>query len=113
MSTAIAKLSVSTPVVTTLRSLRRAATLADGWAPFSVAGDQARQWLNRFELPIGFDVVLASDQRLDPLNEPGQARDLLAETVANGATIVSAHFAHASLQHYIENLQALAELNAS
>ena len=29
----------------TLRSLRRAATLADGWAPFNVSLHQAREWL--------------------------------------------------------------------
>lgn len=97
----------------TQRSLRRAVTLADGWAPFGVKSDQAREWLNRFEIPPGFDVVLAPSKRLDPLNEPEQTQELLAETVAQGATIVSANFAHTSLQHYVDNLQALAELNAS
>jgi len=35
----------------------------------------------------------------------------VAETAAHGATIVSAVFRHTSLPHYLENLQALAELH--
>ena len=97
----------------TLRSLRRAATLADGWAPFSVSLPRAREWLGRFDLQPGFEVVLPPPAPLDPINEPERARELLAETAAHGATIVSAVFTHTSLQHYLENLQALAELGAS
>lgn len=97
----------------TLRSLRRAATLADGWAPFSVSLPRAREWLSRFDLQPGFEVVLPPPAPLDPINEPERARELLAETAAHGATIVSAVFTHTSLQHYLENLQALAELGPS
>jgi probable F420-dependent oxidoreductase len=96
----------------TLRSLRRAATLADGWAPFNVSLRQAREWLGRFELRPGFEVVLPPPAVLDPINDPDRTRELLAETAAHGATIVSAIFSSASLQHYLENLQALAELGA-
>jgi probable F420-dependent oxidoreductase len=95
----------------TLRSLRRAVTLADGWAPFNVSLAEVRDWLGRFDLRPGFDVVLPAPARLDPINKPDQTRDILAETIAHGATIVSAIFAHTSLRHYLENLQALAELN--
>lgn len=95
----------------TLRSLRRAATLADGWAPFNVSPAQARDWLGRFDFGPGFDVVLPPPALLDPIGEPEQTRDLLGETAAHGATIVSAAFRHTSLPHYLENLQALAELH--
>lgn len=95
----------------TLRSLRRAATLADGWAPFNVSLQQARDWLGRFELRSGFDVVLPAPALLDPIGEPERSRDLLGETSAHGATIVSAAFRHTSLRHYLDNLQALAELH--
>jgi probable F420-dependent oxidoreductase len=95
----------------TLRSLRRAATLADGWAPFNVSLQQVRGWLGRFELQPGFEVVLPPAAPLDPINEPERTRDVLAETAAHGATIISAMFIHTSLQHYEENLQALAELH--
>jgi probable F420-dependent oxidoreductase len=96
----------------TPRSLRRAATLADGWAPFNVSPRQVRDWLGRFELRPGFEVVLPPPAPLDPINEPQRTRDALAELAAHGATIVSATFTHASLQHYLENLAALAELTS-
>lgn len=96
----------------TLRSLRRAVTLADGWAPFNVSLQQARDWLGRFELPPGFEVVLPPPALLDPIGEPERTRALLAETAAHGATIVSAVFAHRSPAHYLDALQALAELGA-
>jgi probable F420-dependent oxidoreductase len=95
----------------TLRSLRRAATLADGWAPFNVSLQQVRDWLGRFELQPGFEVVLPPTAPLDPINEPERTRDVLGDTAAHGATIISAMFTHTSLQQYLENLQALAELH--
>ncbi|MCW2663025.1 MAG: class F420-dependent oxidoreductase [Mycobacterium sp.] len=97
----------------TLRSLRRAATLADGWAPFNVSLRQVREWLGRFDLQPGFEVVLPPPAPLDPINEPERTRDALAEVAAHGATIVSAIFKHTSLQHYLESLAALAELQPS
>jgi probable F420-dependent oxidoreductase len=97
----------------TLRSLRRAATLADGWAPFNVSLRQAREWLGRFDLQPGFEVVLPPPAPLDPISEPGRTRDALAEIAAHGATIISAIFKHTSLQHYLENLAALAEIQPS
>jgi probable F420-dependent oxidoreductase len=95
----------------TLRSLRRAATLADGWAPFNVTLQQTREWLGRFELQPDFEVILPPAAALDPINEPERTRDILADTAAHGATIVKAIFTHTSLQHYLESLHALAELH--
>jgi probable F420-dependent oxidoreductase len=95
----------------TLRSLRRAVTLADGWAPFAVSLQQARDWLGRFEVRPDFEVVLPPPAPLDPINAPDRTRELLAETAAHGATIIPSVFRHTSLQHYLENLQALAELD--
>jgi probable F420-dependent oxidoreductase len=97
----------------TLRSLRRAVTLADGWAPFNVSLQQARDWLGRFELRPEFEVVLTPSKPLDPINAPERTRDILAETAAHGATTINATFTHTSLQHYQDNLQALAELDAA
>ncbi|WP_374025521.1 LLM class F420-dependent oxidoreductase [Mycobacterium sp. HNNTM2301] len=95
----------------TVRSLRRAVTLADGWAPFSVGLRQARDWLGRFELRPGFEVVLSPPTPLDPINEPERARDAIGQAAAHGATIVPAAFLHTSLQHYLDHLHALAELH--
>ncbi|KLO34092.1 luciferase [Mycobacterium nebraskense] len=96
----------------TLRSLRRAATLADGWAPFNVGLSEAREWLSRFDLRPGFEIVLPPRAALDPIDEPERTRDAVGEAAAHGATIVPAVFKHTSLQHYLDNLQALAELHS-
>ena len=90
-----------------LRSLRRAATLADGWCPFAVRPAQAAEWLGKLEIPLGFEVVLPPKAMLDPINEPGRTQEILAETAAYGATIVSCVFRHRSLDEYLENLEAL------
>ena len=73
----------------TLRSLRRAVTLADGWCPFAVTPAQAEEWLGQVELPAGFESSSRRPARLDPINEPGKTQDILAATAASGATIVS------------------------
>jgi probable F420-dependent oxidoreductase len=91
----------------TLRSIRRAATLADGWCPFAVPPAQAADWLRKVETPAGFEVVLPPTANLDPINEPGRAQEILAETAAHGATIVSCVFRHRSLDEYLEKLEAL------
>jgi probable F420-dependent oxidoreductase len=95
----------------TLRSLRRAVTLADGWCPFAVTPAQAAEWLREVDLPTGFDVVLPPTTQLDPIAEPGQAREILAETEAHGATIVTCGFTHRSLSEYLDKLEALSTVN--
>jgi hypothetical protein len=97
----------------TLRSLRRAAALADGWCPFATPPAQAAEWLRQVEPPPGFDVVLHPTARLDPVNEPGRTQEILAETEAHGATIVSCSFKKQSLSEYLETLEALATVHAA
>ncbi len=95
----------------TKRSLRRAVTLADGWCPFYVSIDTAAEWLNSFDLPPGFEVVMPADKPLDPGGEPEATRDILRTMAAGGTTTLSARFIHHSLDHYLEQIHALAELN--
>lgn len=95
----------------TRRSLRRALTLAEGWAPFGITVETAAQWLKAREIPPGFDVVLAADRPLDPIENPDATRETLRAMAAAGTTIVSARFVHRSLQHYLEQIDALAELH--
>ena len=92
----------------TLRSLRRAASLADGWNPFAVSPDQAKQWLSQVELAADFDVVLGPVAQLDPIGDPTRAQDILAATADAGATIVSVGRAHDTLTEYLEYLEAIA-----
>lgn len=94
----------------TLRSLRRAASLADGWCPFAVSNAQAREWLDRVEPPDGFEVVLGPSRPFDPIGEPQATTDALGRLADAGATIAAAVFVHHSLDHYLEQLEALATL---
>jgi probable F420-dependent oxidoreductase len=95
----------------TRRSLRRAVTLADGWCPFNVSLATAAEWLRAWELPAGFEVVLPAEQPLDPTGQPALTEDTLQALAAAGTTTVSARFVHHSLEHYLEQIHALAELH--
>lgn len=91
-----------------LRSLRRAVALADGWCPFGVTPAQAAEWLQRVEAPAGFDVILPPARPLDPVGQASAAEETLGGMAAAGVTVVSSRFVHHSLDHYIEQLEALA-----
>jgi probable F420-dependent oxidoreductase len=95
-----------------LRSLRRAASLADGWCPFSLSPVEAAKWLGTVELPTGFEVVLPPTARLEPIAEPDRTQEILAETAAFGATIVSCGFQHSSIEEYLDKLEALSLAHA-
>ncbi len=96
----------------TKRSLRRALTLADGWCPFGVSVETAAEWLRDRDVPEGFEVVLPADRPLDPLGDPDATKETLQSMAAAGATTLSARFIHRSLDHYLDQIHALAELNA-
>jgi probable F420-dependent oxidoreductase len=95
----------------TKRSLRRALTLAEGWAPFGIPVATAAEWLRDREIPPGFDVVLPADRPLDPIGDPDATAETLAVMEAAGTTTVSARFLHHSFEHYLEQIHALAELH--
>ncbi len=96
----------------TLRSLRRAVTLADGWSPFSVAPSQAAEWLQRVDVPLGFEVVLPPTERLDPIGEPSKTQEILGQTAALGATIIMSGIPSRTLDDYLEQLEALAAVRS-
>ena len=73
----------------TPRSLRRAVTLADGWAPFRLSPEQVSQLLATIQPPDGFDVVLGTPP-LDPIGDPAGTRRQVETLVAAGATIINA-----------------------
>jgi probable F420-dependent oxidoreductase len=94
----------------TARSLRRAVELADGWCPFWLTAAKAADFLARAELPPSFEVVLQSEAALDPIGSPQEATDAANELVAAGATALSLKFVHHSVDHYIEQLEAMVRL---
>jgi len=97
----------------TLRSLRRAVALADGWTPFGITLDQARGWLDRVELPTGFEVVLGPTGALDPIDAPDRTLSVLGELADLGVTTAQVHLTEDSLDRYLEQLEALAELHGT
>jgi hypothetical protein len=69
--------------------------------------------LGRVEVPAGFDVVLATVERVEPIDQPGQTQEVLAATAACGATIAYPSFQSRSLQEYLDKLEALSEVQAT
>ena len=98
----------------TARSLRRAVELGDGWCPFGLAPDAiaallaaARAtpaWAARDQ---GFEVVLQTVRPVDPLAAPEAAADAARDLRDAGATMLSLRLVHRSVEHYIEQLEAM------
>jgi probable F420-dependent oxidoreductase len=96
----------------TRRSLRRAIELADGWAPFKVPAAEAAAMLRDAPQPVpaGFEVILRPEPVLDPGGDPDRVREELSAHRTAGATALALRFEHRSLQHYLEQLAAMAEI---
>jgi probable F420-dependent oxidoreductase len=97
----------------TLRSLRRAASLADGWAPFALTLEQAAAMVARADIPEGFEVILSADRRLDPAADSEGTRRALDALGQAGATLVNVSVVHRSLSQYLEQIEAFMQLAAS
>ncbi|WP_100497436.1 LLM class F420-dependent oxidoreductase [Geodermatophilus chilensis] len=94
----------------TMKSLRRAVTVGDGWVPFGLSFDEMRDMLAAAGVPDGFDVVLSAGRALDPIGNPDRVRHALDRPREAGATTVNVALAADSVGHYCEQLHALAEL---
>jgi probable F420-dependent oxidoreductase len=94
----------------TVRSLRRATTLGDGWLPFGLTLEQTESMLAKADIPRGFEVVLATGRPLDPLGSREQTLRALDRRRQAGATIVSAPIAATGVEHYCDQLHALRDL---
>ncbi len=93
----------------TERSLRRALELGDGWTPFGLSLQEVEGMLSAKDLPDGFEVVLPSGP-LDPSGSPDGTRDQLEALRRAGATAAHCAFVHHSVDHFLEQLEALREL---
>ncbi|WP_036502164.1 TIGR03619 family F420-dependent LLM class oxidoreductase [Nocardia aobensis] len=92
-----------------MRSLRRAAALGDGWVPFGLPLARVREMLEKVEAPEGFDVVLSAGV-VDPIGDPAISTERLDAAVSAGATTISVSIAAESVDHYCEQLSVLAKL---
>ncbi len=94
----------------TVRSLRRAVQLGDGWAPFGLRRGELAEMIETFDVPTGFELVLQNEVPFDPGAEPERVRESAERLVEAGATTVNVRFVHHSLEHYLEQLAAMREL---
>jgi probable F420-dependent oxidoreductase len=103
----------------TLRSLRRAVALGDGWCPFAISPRRAAQWLatardteawEQRDKPL--EVVLSTHRPLDPSGAPDEALKMVGENRDAGITTVPLRFVHHSLAHYLEQLESMKTLIA-
>ena len=90
---------------TSMRSLKRAVALADGWAPVFIPGDKLTSMLASVERPAGFEIVLQSS-KLDPLNHPEETRQAIGEMTRLGATRISVKVASSSFREYLDQIEA-------
>lgn len=93
----------------TMRSLRRAVTLGDGWTPFGLTAAEITRMLAAVDTPDGFAVALATPP-LDPTGAPAHATDCVARLADAGATDLNCVISARSAEHYCDQLAALAEL---
>jgi probable F420-dependent oxidoreductase len=100
-----------------MRSLRRAVILGDGWAPFGLTVAQMGEMIAKArELPEWsarsqpLECILRHDGLIDPMGEPGEAAEAIRKTFAAGATKVGIGLVQNSRAQYIEQMEALAEL---
>ena len=94
----------------TLRSLRRAVRLADGWMPFGLTITELADMLRRVDAPPGFEVVLPTGRAVDPLSDPDGAATRLSRLRDAGATAITCSVAARSAAHYLEQLAALRDI---
>lgn len=99
------------------RSLRRAVELGDGWCPFGLRPEEAAAFLARAAQTDAWaarteplEVVLQTNRPLDPSGDPDGAAAAAAQLAEAGATMLSLRLVHHSLDHYVEQLEAMAAL---
>lgn len=101
-----------------VRSMRRAVTLGDGWMPFGLTCEEmgtmianAREYPSWHERATPPEMVLPAEFMLDPLGKPEETADYLRRLFAAGATRATVHLEGASRAQFIEQLEAMAALD--
>lgn len=101
------------------RSLRRAVELGDGWCPFGLAPDAIARMLATARATPAWaqrertlEVVLQNLRPIDPVAAREEAADTARALRDAGATMLSLRLVHHSVDHYIEQLEAMVEVVA-
>lgn len=91
----------------TVRSLRRACALADGWMPFGLSDAALAEMLARVAVPVDFELVLSTGRPLDPAGDQVGTTARLRDLMKVGATAVTASITADSATHYCDQLATL------
>lgn len=94
----------------TLRSLRRAVRLADGWMPFGLTPTAIRDMVEKVDVGPEFEVVLPTGHAVDPMAEPDRTIKRLNTLRTAGATAITCSVVAGSPDDYCRQLAALREL---
>ena len=94
----------------TRRSLRRGVELGDGWMPFGLGVDEMAAMIKSVDIPAGFDLALSPDRALDPGGSAERVLDTIGQMEVIGTTVINARIVGQSLDHYLEQLEALASV---
>ena len=101
----------------TARSLRRAVELGDGWCPFGLAPDAIARLLTSARATAAWDardqaleIVLQNGRPIDPSADPDGAAEVASGLRDAGATMLSLRLVHRSVDHYIEQMEAMVEV---
>ncbi|MFD4294569.1 LLM class F420-dependent oxidoreductase [Rhodococcus sp. NPDC058505] len=94
----------------TPRSLRRAIELGDGWVPFGLRLDDLTTMLAKAPVPEGMEIALAAGRALDPTGNAEGAIRALTRLRDAGATVAGVTLDASGVDHYCDQLAALAEL---
>jgi alkanesulfonate monooxygenase SsuD/methylene tetrahydromethanopterin reductase-like flavin-dependent oxidoreductase (luciferase family) len=109
----------------TYRSLRRAVELGDGWDPFGLTLAEMDAFLRRARdsqswhereaqvaagAALPFETVLTPERPLDALGAPDETAATLRSFADAGATTLNVRVRHHSLEHCLEQLEALPAL---
>jgi probable F420-dependent oxidoreductase len=92
----------------TVRSLRRALALGDGWAPFGLAPEDVALAIASHGAPT--ELILAPEPAIDPTGEPSLTEETVDRYVRAGATVLNLRLRHRSATHCCEQLEALVQL---
>lgn len=93
----------------TKRSLRRALTYGEAWAPNGLTLEAVSALLAEVQRPDAFDLVLPT-RALDPRGDPEGTRQVLDGLRRAGVTVANVRVKHDSLDDCLAQLEALCEV---
>ena len=103
----------------TARSLQRAIALGDGWIPFGLGFEELAVLLDRARATPAWaarsaelELILQAGEPVDPIGDPDGARNAIMRIEHLGASVMQLRMTHSSVNHCIEQLEAMIALAA-